>query len=558
MAQPQLLGQQLGNYRLTRLLGTGGFAEVYLGEHVHLGTEAAIKVLHTRLEQEDAETFGNEARTIARLKHPHIVRVLDFGIDGTLPYLVMDYAPQGSLRSRHARGTQLPLDLVLSYVKQLADALHYAHERKLIHRDLKPENILVDESDALVLSDFGIATIAQSSRSQNTQDIVGTAAYMAPEQLQGKPRPASDQYSFGIMVYEWLSGTRPFQGTFTEIASQHLLTPPPPLRERRSALPLAIEQVVLTALQKDPHQRFGNVKAFAVAFEQACEQGLRGANEDAIETQRASRPPAASNPALRPIADNPMPPPAVSNFAPHPVASDPVPSPVGSPVPPTLPVPPARPLNTPPIAYPVSRPQPALSSPLMTPPSAAPSLTPRPGTLDGQGSGQRKRNGFKGIYRVIAVLLVVVLIIAGGAIYLNQQYGLANNGNTSNNSNTAANQTSTPFQQAVTVGVNITSIQLGTLYNSNSGKLQNIGKIFHIGDTVYLVCNILPADMQSGVPYIMDQLYLSTEGISTNPGSFDNFHDTYSNWVVASYSGKYTWIVKYQGKQEASITFQVV
>ncbi len=103
------VGQQLGNYRLARLLGTGGFAEVYLGEHLHLGTEAAIKVLHTRLEQVDADAFRNEARTVARLKHPHIVRILDFGTDGLTPYLVMDYVPNGSLRARHPRGTQLSL-----------------------------------------------------------------------------------------------------------------------------------------------------------------------------------------------------------------------------------------------------------------------------------------------------------------------------------------------------------------------------------------------------------------------------------------------------------------
>jgi eukaryotic-like serine/threonine-protein kinase len=123
------VGQQLGNYRLIRLLGKGSFAEVYLGEHIHLSTQAAIKVLHTQLTSDDVDNFRNEARIIARLIHPHIVRVIEFGVEGKTPFLVMDYAPHGTLRQRHPKGTGLPLDTVVSYVKQLADALQYAHEK---------------------------------------------------------------------------------------------------------------------------------------------------------------------------------------------------------------------------------------------------------------------------------------------------------------------------------------------------------------------------------------------------------------------------------------------
>src|SRR5438128_4030243 len=121
------VGQQLGNYRLIRLLGEGGFAEVYLGEHIHLGTQAAIKVLHTQLTSDDVDTFRTEARTIARLIHPHIVRVLEFGIEGKTPFLVMDFAPNGTLRQKHPKGTILPLPTIVPYVKQVADALQYAH-----------------------------------------------------------------------------------------------------------------------------------------------------------------------------------------------------------------------------------------------------------------------------------------------------------------------------------------------------------------------------------------------------------------------------------------------
>ena len=262
-------GQQFGNYRLVRLLGEGGFAEVYLGEHLHLETEAAIKILYTQLASDDMEQFRAEARIIARLEHPNIVRVLDFGVEGKVPFLVMSYAPHGTLRQRHKKGVPLPLTTVTAYVKQIANALQYAHNQKVIHRDIKPENMLIGRRDEILLSDFGIALVAQSSRYQNTREVVGTVAYMAPEQIQGKPRPASDQYALAVVVYEWLSGVRPFSGSFTEMAVQHTVAPPPPLREKLPSISPYVEEVVLTALAKDPQQRFVNVQAFANALDQA-------------------------------------------------------------------------------------------------------------------------------------------------------------------------------------------------------------------------------------------------------------------------------------------------
>src|SRR6266571_8316857 len=265
------VGQQLGNYQLIRLLGEGGFAEVYLGEHIHLGTYAAIKVLHTQLASEDTEHFRTEARNLARLVHPNIVRVLEFGIEGKTPFLVMDYALDGTLRQLHPKGTILPITTIVSYVKQVADALQYAHDKKLIHRDIKPENMLLGQRSEVLLSDFGIAIVAQSSRYQNAQDMAGTIAYMAPEQIQAHPRPASDQYSLAIVVYEWLTGDRPFHGSFTEIAIKHSVVPPPPLREKVPTILPDVEQVVMMALAKEPKERFGSVQAFANALEQASQ-----------------------------------------------------------------------------------------------------------------------------------------------------------------------------------------------------------------------------------------------------------------------------------------------
>ena len=265
-------GQQLGNYRLIRLVGKGGFAEVYLGEHIYLSTPVAVKVLHTQLESEDMAGFLNEARTIARLIHPHIIRVTDFGLDGETPFLVMDYAPNGTLRQRHLRGTKLPLTTIVPYVKQLAEALQHAHDEKLIHRDIKPENMLLGRKNEVLLGDFGIATIAHRTATQNTQMIAGTALYMAPELFRGKSYPSSDQYSLGVTVYQWLCGETPFSsGDFIQLGYQHTYVPPQPLSEKLPTIPLDVEQVVMTALAKEPKQRFGSVQAFANALAQASQ-----------------------------------------------------------------------------------------------------------------------------------------------------------------------------------------------------------------------------------------------------------------------------------------------
>jgi WD40 repeat protein len=262
------VGQQLGNYRLVRLLGRGSFAEVYLGEHLYLKTEAAVKVLHGHLAETNVQDFLTEAQIIARLVHPHIVRILDFDVENETAFFVMDYAPNGTLRQCHPRGTPLPLSTIVHYTNQVADALQYAHDQRLIHRDIKPENILLGRQNKVLLSDFGIVQVIQSTLLV-PQEIVGTVAYMSPEQLQGRAHYASDQYALGIMVYEWLSGDRPFQGSITEMVWQHVFVPPPSLKERVPAISPAIEHVVLTVLQKDPHQRFASVQAFATALEHA-------------------------------------------------------------------------------------------------------------------------------------------------------------------------------------------------------------------------------------------------------------------------------------------------
>src|SRR6266496_2421115 len=270
---PDRIGQQLANYRLIRQLGQGGFADVYLGEHVYLNTPAAIKVLQMRLTDEDKQNFLEEARTIAHLKHPSIVRILEYDVVDSIPFLVMEYAPNGTLRQCHPKGAVLPPASIAPYVRQVAAALQYAHDQKLIHRDVKPENMLLGYKNAVLLSDFGLAVIAHSSRDR-LQTVAGTVTYMAPEQLQGKACPASDQYALAAVIYEWLTGERLFSGSFIEVASQHVLVPPPSLRGKNPALSPAIDLVIQKALSKNAEQRFANVLEFATAFEQVCKADL--------------------------------------------------------------------------------------------------------------------------------------------------------------------------------------------------------------------------------------------------------------------------------------------
>ncbi len=265
---PDGTARQLGNYRLLHLIAAGGFAEVYLGAHVHLNTYAAIKVLHTRLDSSDLDEFRKEARIVARLRHPHIVSIHDFDVKDGTPFLVMDYAPNGTLRQRHPRGSIVSPVVIVTYLKQIADALQYAHEQHYIHRDIKPENMLLGERDSILLSDFGIALVF-STQSQSDRDVVGTLPYMAPEQFEGRPVIASDQYSLGVVVYEWLCGECPFKGSLGEVAAQHANTLPLSLCQRVPGLSPGLEAVVMRALAKNPAERFPSVLDFANRFESA-------------------------------------------------------------------------------------------------------------------------------------------------------------------------------------------------------------------------------------------------------------------------------------------------
>lgn len=285
------VGEQIGNYQLLRPLGHGGFAEVYLGEHVYLKTLAAIKILHAHLIGHDAEQFLAEALMLVDLVHPNIVHIRDFAVQHGIPFLVMDYIPGGTLRQQH-KNERLPLSLIVTYVKQVAAALQYAHNKHFIHRDVKPENMLLGKDGEAILSDFGVAVVVQRQMagSQARKNVGGTPAYMAPEQIDGRPSVASDQYALGITAYEWLCGEQPFRGSGLHVLKQHKDRPVPSLREKNPAIPAEVEKVVLKALAKDPQQRFACVQDFADALEHAYQQSLAHDTVSRTTTQPLGQP----------------------------------------------------------------------------------------------------------------------------------------------------------------------------------------------------------------------------------------------------------------------------
>ncbi len=277
------VGQQFGDYRLVKLLGKGGFGEVYLGEchlsgeHTDGPTRVAIKVLlneHLK-KPEEVNQFRKEAGILAGLRHPHIVQVRGFDVKSGVPYLVMECVEGGTLRQAHPRGTCLSLEQVLTYMKQTASALQHVHERKLMHLDLKPENLLLGAEGKVLLSDFGLVRDVHNTTSRRTQEqggARGTYPYMAPAyMLGGPPSPKCDQYALAAMVYEWVSGKLPFQGLDIQIYSRHEQGyDPEPLHESIPNLSHEIEAALFRALEKNPEERFVDVKRFTEIFEQAC------------------------------------------------------------------------------------------------------------------------------------------------------------------------------------------------------------------------------------------------------------------------------------------------
>lgn len=265
-----LEGRMLGRYELEALLGQGGMAEVYRARDTSLARTVAVKVIHAT-HAGDPQFLGRfltEARLVARLEHPGILPVYDFGEEGGVPFLVMQYLEGGTLRERLDGRPILPA-LAVPWVAQLAEALDFAHAAGVLHRDVKPANVLVGRGERLALADFGIAKMLESTTGlTSTGMVIGTPVYMAPEQAAGKPAsPASDRYALAVMAYEILTGTPPFDGeSALALMHQHVTTPAPLPSSRHPGLAKDLDPVFETALAKRPEDRHPSCRAFAEAL----------------------------------------------------------------------------------------------------------------------------------------------------------------------------------------------------------------------------------------------------------------------------------------------------
>lgn len=291
--QDPLIGQTLdGRYTVVEQLGHGGTAIVYRAFQESMDRYVAIKVITANVGKGSAfiKRFEQEARIVARLEHPHILPVYDFGEHDGQAYLVMRLLETGDLQSRLDRG-RLPLEDVLRLVTQLAGALHYAHQQGIIHRDLKPQNILVDASDNPYLMDFGIAkALGDTSQMTATGTIMGTPSYMAPEQWRSQEVDArTDIYALGIMAYAMLTGELPFTGdTPYSLMYLHLDEMPPPLEVKDYELRPNVTEVVFRAIAKDPEDRFPSAEIFATELTRAVQNPAYMMDTNAFDTVASS------------------------------------------------------------------------------------------------------------------------------------------------------------------------------------------------------------------------------------------------------------------------------
>ena len=271
-------GQMLGPYRIISQIGQGGMATVYKAYQPSMDRNVAIKVLPSKLaeSQEFIQRFQQEARIIAKLEHPHILPVFDYGENDGVTYFVMRYLDAGTLSDKMEKGRPLPVNVIDHLFTQLAEALSYAHGFGIVHRDLKPSNALIDSQGNVFLTDFGIAKLLESASPRLTQTdaIMGTPAYISPEQAQaGKVDQRSDIYSLGIILYEMVTGQVPFVAeTPLAVLLKHVGDQLPPPSSIKPDVPEAIEQVVLKSLAKHPGDRYSTVAEFLAAWKDALEE----------------------------------------------------------------------------------------------------------------------------------------------------------------------------------------------------------------------------------------------------------------------------------------------
>ncbi len=281
MSFQNLVGSTLGQYELQEFLGKGGMGVVYRALQPRLSRFVAVKILsETQANRpEQVKRFHREAETSAALEHPHIVPIYDYGTENSMNFVVMRLLPGGSL-SDHIEQVLLgqrpraSLQEVGKLLQQIAGALDYAHVRNVIHRDVKPSNVMFDDSGHAFLVDFGLVKLLDNSRSNLTGAgmILGTPAYMAPEQWRDEPlSPATDQYALGVLLFLLLSGQLPFDGDSSpyELMQQHCEVRPPDVHHLQRDIPTKVSAVIHRALAKNPTDRYPNCTEFATIFTEA-------------------------------------------------------------------------------------------------------------------------------------------------------------------------------------------------------------------------------------------------------------------------------------------------
>lgn len=280
-------GKNIDRYKIVGELGAGGMAVVYRAIDTMLDRSVAIKVIRTEEASREkfVRRFLREAKTLANLSHSNIVKVLDYGEHEGDPYLVMEYIAGGALKA--SLGKPMPYAEAAALLAPVARALHYAHQQRIVHRDVKPENILINDSGQPMLSDFGIIKLLDVEESQGltgTGRVVGTPAYMSPEQIRGRDVDGrSDIYSLGVVFFEMVTGRKPYNAaTPIELSMQHLHAPIPKAKQFVRDLPAEVEQIIVKSLAKSPEDRYQTMLAFAQDLEK-----LSGVSERTTSERRA-------------------------------------------------------------------------------------------------------------------------------------------------------------------------------------------------------------------------------------------------------------------------------
>ena len=332
MAQPQEIA---GRYRIERRLGAGGMSTVFLAQDTVLERPVAVKLLAEHLADDEAfvERFQREALSAARLQHPNIVQVFDYGLDASSHrhFIVMEFVDGPSAADLLRDQKRLEIDEAVAIARDACHGLDYAHRAGVVHRDVKPGNLLIsDESGTTKLADFGIAKATEQTRITQVGSVLGTAAYLSPEQAHGDDAgPRSDIYSLGVCAYQMLTGRLPHEyGSLTELALKQREEPIAPIAELRPTVPHELDLAIAVALERDPADRYDNALDFAHALEagahghatevtQMLAAGAAGRHDtdatralDATEATRALRtggaPPVAPVPRRRQASEEPM------------------------------------------------------------------------------------------------------------------------------------------------------------------------------------------------------------------------------------------------------------